>query len=176
MTPSFVTAQILGILVIALFAVAPHMKKKPEMMLCIVIGNLLIVVESLLLGAMTEAAVIAVSLVRSVVFFLYSRREKRAPVWMLIVFMAAQAGGVFLTWKSWFCLLMLFDVGQTYGQWQTDLKILRLSIVLTSVPIGAYNLLVREYMGAVNSLVQLLSAGAALWHRHYRKQKNTPAL
>jgi len=167
----FDLAQVLGIVVIAVFAVAPHLKKKPEMMLCIVIGNLLTVAESALLGAMTEVAVIAISLVRSLVFYFYSRHGKRAPVWLLVLFMAAQAGSVFLTWKGWFCLLMLFDVGQTYGQWQTDLKILRLSIVVTSVPIGVYNLIVRGYTVAVNDLVQLVSAGAALWHRHYRKPK-----
>ena len=168
MTFPFVLAQILGVLVIAIFAVAPHLKEKPEMMLCIVVGNALTVVEFLLLGATTEVAVIAISLVRSIAFFFYSRREQRAPVWLLILFMAAQAGAVFLTWKGWFCLLMLFDVGQTYGQWQTNLKILRISIIVTSIPIGIYNLIVRGYTGAVNSLVQLLSAGAALWHRHYR--------
>jgi len=81
---------------------------------------------------------------------------------------------VFLTWKGWFCLLMLFDVGQTYGQWQTNLKMLRISIIVTSVPIGIYNLIVHGYTGAVNSLVQLLSAGAALWHRHYRKPRRGP--
>ena len=174
MNLDFDLAQILGIVVIAIFAVAPHLKKKPEMMLCIVIGNILTVVEFALLGAATEAAVISIALVRSLAFFFYSKREKRAPVWLLVLFMAAQAGAVFVTWNDWFCLLMLFDVGQTYGQWQTDLKILRISIIVTSVPIGIYNLLVHGYTGAVNSLIQLLSAGAALWHRHYRKPRRRP--
>ena len=171
MTSRFILAQILGVLVILIFALAPHLKSKPEIMLCIVAGNVLIVVESLLLGAKTEAAVVAIALVRSLVFFFYSRKEKRAPVWMLSLFMAAQAGCVFVTWKDWFCLLMLFDVGQTYGQWQTDLKILRISIIATSVPIAIYNLHAELYTSAVNSFVQIFSSGAALWHRHYREPK-----
>jgi len=75
----FIIAQILGIVVIAIFAVAPHLKAKPEMMLCIVIGNVLTVVEFTLLGASTEVAVIAISLVRSIAFFFVQQAGKEGP-------------------------------------------------------------------------------------------------
>ncbi|MCL1964738.1 MAG: YgjV family protein [Firmicutes bacterium] len=166
---AFVLSQIIGVIVIIVFVIAPHMKTKPALLLCIVIGNLLTVIEFLLLGAMTEVAVISISTVRSIVFFLYSRSEKRAPAWVFLLFAGMQGGAVFVTWENWVSLLMLFDVVQTYGQWQTNMKILRISAIVTSVPIAVYNILVGGYTGAVNQCCQAVSASIALWHQHYRK-------
>jgi len=82
-----------------------------------------------------------------------------------------QGGAVYFTWKSWVSLLMLFDIVQTYGQWQTNMKILRLLTIVGAIPIGIYNILVGGYTGAVNQFLQAISAAAALYHKHYRKPK-----
>lgn len=165
-----VISQIVGVFVIFAFVIAPHMKTKTALLACVVIGNLLTVVEFSLLGAMTEVAVMAVSTVRSVAFFIYSKQGKRAPVWMLILFMAMQGAAVALTWKSAVSLLMLFDIVQTYGQWQTNLKVLRFLTIVAAIPIGIYNIIVGGYTGAVNQFGQALSAAIALWRKHYFKK------
>ena len=171
---AFVLSQIIGALVIAAFAVAPHMKSKPALLLCVVIGNLLTVIEFLLLGAMTEVAVISVSTVRSIAFFLYSREGKRAPIWVFLMFAGMQGGAVFVTWKSWVSMLMLSDVIQTYGQWQPDMKTLRICTIIVSVPIAVYNMLLGGYTGAVNQCCQAGSAGVALWRKHCRRGAPPP--
>ena len=163
-------SQGVGVLVIIAFVIAPHMKTKTALLFCVVVGNILTVIEFLLLGATTEVAVISVSTVRSITFFFFSRVGKRAPVWLLILFIAMQGGAVFATWKSWVSLLMLFDAIQTYGQWQTDMKILRISTIVSAIPIAVYNILVGGYTGAINQCCQAVSASIALWHKHYRKR------
>jgi len=161
-------SQIIGVFAIAAFVIAPHMKKKPMLLLCVTIGNLLTVVEFSLLGSMTEVAVISVSTVRTIAFFIFSRYDKRAPVWLLISFMSMQGLAVYFTWKSWVSLLMLFDLVQTYGQWQSNMKVLRILTIIGAIPIGIYNIIVGGYTGAVNQFCQALSAAIALWHKHYR--------
>ena len=168
---AFALSQIIGVLAMLIFVIAPHMKTKPVLLLCIVIGNLMTVMEFLLLGAMTEVAVMSVSTVRSIVFFAYSRAEKRAPFGVFLLFIAMQCGAVFVTWKSWVSLLMIFDLAQTYGQWQTDMKVLRICAIVSSIPIAVYNILVGGYTGAINQCCQVISTGAALWHKHYKKTK-----
>jgi len=168
---AFALSQAIGVLVILASVISPHMKTKPAVLFYIVIGNLLTVVEFLLLGAMTEVAVISVSTVRSIVFFAYSRAEKRAPMGVFLLFIAMQGGAVFVTWKSWVSLLMLFDLISTYGQWQTDMKVLRIATIASSIPIAVYNVLVGGYTGAINQCCQAISASVALWQKHYKKAK-----
>ncbi|MDR2598691.1 MAG: YgjV family protein [Oscillospiraceae bacterium] len=165
-------SQIIGVFAIIAFAAAPHMKKKSILLLFLIIGNFLTVIEFLLLGSMTEVAVISVSTVRTVTFFFFSKYDKRAPIWVLIAFLAMQGGAVYFTWKSWVSLLMLFDMVQTYGQWQTNMKILRICTIIGSIPIGIYNIIVGGYTGAVNQFLQSISAAIALWNIHYRPHKN----
>lgn len=168
---SFVISQILGVLAIIAFAISPHMKAKSTLLVFVILGNVLTVLEFLLLGAMTEVAVMSISTVRTVAFFLYSRLDKRAPIWLLLLFICLQGGAVYVTWKSPISLLMLFDIVQTYGQWQTNMKILRICTIIASIPIGIYNIVVKGYTGAINQGCQAVSAGIALWHKHYRKPK-----
>jgi len=166
-------SQIIGVFAIFAFAIAPHMKKKPMLLMCVTFGNLLTVVEFLLLGSMTEVAVISISTVRTITFYIFSRYDKRAPIWLLISFIAMQGAAVYFTWKSWVSLLMLFDMVQTYGQWQTNMKILRICTIIGAIPIGIYNIIVGGYTGAVNQFCQAISAAIALWHKHYRHPKQT---
>jgi hypothetical protein len=169
----FIVAQIIGVVVILLGAITSHMKTKSALLLCIVAGNVLLIAEFSLLGAMTEVAVISIALVRSITFFLYNKFGKKAPIWLLILFITAQVSAVFFTWTSWICVLMVFDALETYGQWQDDLKVTRITIIVASIPIGIYNLLVRGDTGAINCAVRTISASIALWHNHYRKRDKT---
>jgi len=161
-------SQIVGVFAIIAFVIAPHMKKKTNLLIFVTFGNLFTVVEFLLLSSMTEVAVISISTVRTITFFMFSRYDKRAPVWLLVVFMSMQGAAVYFTWKSWVSLLMLFDIVQTYGQWQTNMKVLRILTIIGAIPIGIYNIIVGGYTGAVNQFLQAVSSAIALWHKHYR--------
>jgi len=167
-----ILSQSLGILAILAFFIAPHMKSKTQLLMFIIAGNIFTVAEFALLGAMTEVAVISISVVRSVTFFVFSKYGKRAPLWVCLLFMAAQGGAVALTWKSWVSLLMLFDMVQTYGQWQTNMKTLRILTIVGAIPIGIYNILVGGYTGAVNQFGQAASSAIALWQKHYKKARD----
>jgi len=162
-------SQIIGVFAIIAFVIAPHMKKKSHLLIFVIFGNLFTVVEFLLIGSMTEVAVISISTIRTITFYVFSRYEKRAPVWLLIIFMSMQGAAVFVTWKSWVSLLMLFDILQTYGQWQTNMKVLRILTIIGAIPIGIYNIIVGGYTGAINQFLQAISSAVALWHKHYRK-------
>ncbi|MDR0483646.1 MAG: YgjV family protein [Cellulomonadaceae bacterium] len=164
-----VLSQAVGVVVIILNAIAPHRKAKSSVLLFLLLGNVLTVVQFALLGATTEVAVIAISTIRSLCFFLYSRRDKRAPLWLLAVFIALQCGAVAATWGGPLSLLVLFDVVQTYGQWQTNMKVLRMCTIVASIPLAIYDLLVKGFTGALNQIIQAVSASIALWHKHYRK-------
>jgi len=166
-----IISQIIGVFAIIAFATAPHMKKKSELLIFLTIGNILTVIEFLLIGAMTEVAVISISTVRTITFYVFCRYDKRAPVWLLIAFITMQGSAVYFTWKSWVSLLMLFDILHTYGQWQTNVKVLRILTIIGSIPIGIYNIIVGGYTGAANQFLQAISAAIALWHKHYRKPK-----
>lgn len=166
-----VLSQIVGVFVIVAVVVAPHLKNKRDLLLVLLLANALTVVQFALLGAATEVAVITVSTFRTLVFYLYSRREMRAPLWVFVGICVLQGGAVALTWKSALSLLMLFDMVQTYGQWQTNMKVLRVCTIIAAIPIGIYNFAVKGYMGAINQAGQAVSASYALWNLHYRKRE-----
>lgn len=161
-------SQVLGVCAIIAFIIAPHMKNKSTLLIFVTFGNIFTVVEFLLIGSMTEVAVMSISTVRTITFFMFSRYDKRAPIWLLISFILMQGAAVYFTWKSWISLLMLFDIAQTYGQWQSNMKVLRILTIIGAIPIGIYNIIVGGYTGAVNQFLQAISSAIALWHKHFR--------
>lgn len=111
-----------------------------------------------------------VATVRTIVFYLFARKDKKAPFWVMLVFLLTFITSTIMTWNSWVCIFVLISAINTYGQWQNNLKIMRIAIIITTLSLGTYNILVMAYTGAINEFLQTISASIAIWR--YKKEGN----
>ncbi|MDR3012443.1 MAG: YgjV family protein, partial [Chitinispirillales bacterium] len=74
------------------------------------------------------------------------------------LFLILQIGATILGWVSWWSFLTLALLLNTYGQWQTNKKILRICLLISSLIIGCYCFHAHAYTGAINKWLQALSA------------------
>jgi len=166
---NFLIAQILGVILIILCVTSIQMKTKQRIVFVSLIANLVFVTQFIFLGRWTGVIVGAVTVMRCLIFYLYARKGKRSPVWILAVLILLYIGGVIWTWDSWYCAFTLLAVINIYGQWQTNVKFLRLGLLSANIGIGIYSVLTMAYMGALNELLQIFSVAIALWR--YRNDK-----
>ena len=166
---NFYIAQALGIIITIINIIAPHFKKKSTILFISTTANVLYLGVYYLLGEDSGVAMYIVMIARSLTFYLFSRKEKKAPFWVMLLFVSASIISVIVTWSGWVCLLLLGAAANTYGQWQKNLKVLRVALIITTLSLGTYNVLVGAYTGAVNEYLQVISASVALWR--FRKAK-----
>ena len=169
MTSNQIIAQILGVLVIIICIIMPQMKTKTSLIFCNLIATGLIVVSSILGGAYTGAATAVVSTIRSFMLYLYSRKELRAPAWTLIAFVVANTIAVFCTWTGWASALLLLIAFNIYGQWQENLKVTRICILVVTAACAVYNIIAVMYALVLNEVLQHISAIMALYR--FRKKE-----
>jgi hypothetical protein len=104
-----------------------------------------------------------VTTVRLVVYWGYSYKDKKAPIFILVLFILGQIAATFAGWDDWASALALALIFNTYGQLQTNEKKLRCCLLASAVFIGVYCLMTHAYIGAVNKLIQAISATLALY-------------
>jgi len=161
-------AQIVGVILIIVCAIAPQMKTRDGILLMSLIGNVLWMMQFAFLGATNGIVTGCVSIVRTGIIYLYARRGKEAPIWILIALIAAMIGVNIIKWNGWLSILLMMGIVNIYGQWQEKKHVMRAALVWTTIFNGIYCLVTGAWTGAVNEFLQTASAGVALWR--YRKQ------
>jgi len=167
---NFIIAQALGIIITIICLISPHFKRKDYIMLFSTIANLLYLLVYYLLEQNSGVAMFMVATVRTFVFYLFAKKEQKAPFWVMLGFVLILVISTVITWDGWVCIFILISAVNTYGQWQDNLKVVRISLVITTLSIGTYNILVMAYTGAINEFLLTISASIALWR--YRKKSN----
>jgi len=164
-----IIAQIVGLVLIALTLFTPQAKSRKGMLFVILLANILSCVQFFFVGATAGLYALIVTTVRSVVYWYCASKGKRAHISIFILFVILQIGATVLGWSNWRSTLTLILLLNTYGQWQTNNKTLRICLLFSSLVLGIYCFHTHAYTGAINKWLQTSSAGLALYR--FRKQR-----
>jgi len=167
-----VNAQIVGLILIAVTLLSPHFITRQSMLLSILSANILSCVMFFLVDARTGLFALIVTTVRSVVYWGYSTKKRKAPIFVLLSFVLAQIAATAIGWVDWFSLLTLGLVFNTYGQWQTNTKVLRACMLISAICIGLYCIYTGAYIGAINKFLQGGSTLFALYRAEMNRMAN----
>ena len=163
MSTNEIIAQIIGVVLILTTILTPHPKTRHGMLLVILVANILACTQFYFVDAKTGLFGLIVTATRSVVYWGFSLKNKKAPLVVFVFFLVAQTASTFLGWDDWFSILTLSLLFNTYGQWQKDDKILRICLIINAALLGFYCIHAHAYTGAVNKFLQSISAIIALY-------------
>lgn len=159
----FVLAQIIGGIVLILTVISVQFKTKEKILMCQIIANLLISIQYFLLGALTGGVVSIINVIRCIIFYFYKKKNMKPSIVFLGVFvMVAVVSGI-LTWQSVFSIIpIIAAIVFTYGLWQDNIKITRICTAITAGNWSIYNIIVKAYAGAIQSVAECISAIIAM--------------
>ena len=161
MTANEIIAQLIGIPLIATTFLTPHFKTQSGMLFCIFIANILACAQFYFVDATAGFFSLIVTTVRSVAYWGFSYKHKKAP--LVILILLAQIAATFIGWSDWVSAMTLALLFNTYGQWQTNEKVLRICLLISALCIGLYCFHTRAYTGAFSKLLQAGSTALALY-------------
>ena len=89
---------------------------------------------------------------------------------MLIIFIIVAIVSGIITWQNPFSIIpIIAAIVFTYGLWQDNVKITKVCTAITSGNWVVYNMVVKAYVGAIQSMAECTSAIIAIIR--YKKQR-----
>jgi len=170
---NFIFIQTLGIISLVLFVISIQQREKENLLLLQTAGTLLFIVQYILAGKYTGAALFTVVLMRSSLFYYYKKTDKKPSIIVLIVFQSALGIFAYLTWQNIFSLLpIIATTSKTWGTWQDDMSRTRKISLLSQSLMVVYNLTAAMYTGALTEVCNLISTLVAMRRYDIRNKEN----
>lgn len=166
----FIIAQIIGGIVLILTVISIQFKTKEKILICQIVANTLIAIQYFLLNALTGGVVAIINTIRCIIFYYYKKKDKKPSVVFLGLFIAVAIISGVLTWQSAFSIIpIIAAIVFTYGLWQDNVKVTRICTAITAGNWIIYNVIVKAYVGAIQSLAECISAIIAIFR--YERNK-----
>jgi len=164
--------QGLGIFALIFYGFSFQAKTKENLLLMQVVSNVFATVQYLLTMAFTGAIQTLLGVIRGIVFYFYKKRGLNPNKTMLIIFELAIIFGTVLTWDSLLsCLPLAGMTANLYGQWQNDMKLIRIFAVVSAVLWSVYAFYTGVYTAMLTELLKIISSLIGLWR--FRKGVDT---
>lgn len=154
----FWIVQILGIVTVLLTIFSFFQKEKWKMMLFLSATNVIMVATYILCGELLGGILVVGALARTLVYFFYSKHNKRPEPIIMVLFEIYCMVMSILLWGSPVDLLMIMNILViTYTTWQNDVRILRLGYVFSSIMLITYDIMIGAYTTAISEVLMLIS-------------------
>jgi uncharacterized membrane protein YoaT (DUF817 family) len=132
----------------------------------IVLANFLSCIQFFFVDARAGLFGLIVTTIRSVVYWAYASKNKKAPMVIFLLFVVLQTGATVIGWEGWLSILTLVLLVNTYGQWQSQEKVLRICLLISATIFGFYCFGTHAYTGAINKWIQAASTIIAMVRFH----------
>ncbi len=158
MDTNFLIIQAIGFVTIGLTALSFFQKEKWKMMCFLSATNALLVITYMLCGDYLGGILVVGALIRTLVYFYYSKKNKKPEPIVMIMFELYVIVTSILMWKSAVTLLMILNlVVITYTTWQNDVRTLRFGYVFSACVLFVYDIMLGAYTTAISEIIMLAS-------------------
>ena len=119
------------VLVVILEALASMQKKKSKILLFYTIDNATLALMFLLFNRYTTAIICLLALVRTIVFMMFSLKNKKPNIGVVILFEISFVVTTVIFWQDYLDILpMLGSMTSCYASWQDKTSILRIGFII----------------------------------------------
>lgn len=159
----FILAQIIGVIVLVITVTSIQFKTKEKILICQIIANVLVAVQYFLLNALTGAVVAIINVIRCIIFYYYKKKNKKPSIIFLTIFIIVAIVSGILTCQNVFSIIpIIATIVFTYGLWQDNVKVTRICTAITAGNWTIYNIIVKAFAGALQSVAECSSAIIAM--------------
>lgn len=171
---TFQIVQILGIVTLIFYVFSLQMKKKENLLVMQIVSNVTFALQYILTLAWTGATMAAIAVIRGIVFYIFKKKKIKPSIIALLIFEIAMIISTILTWESALSLLPLIGMSVSLlGQWQDNMKWIRISTIIGATFWLGYELSAGLYTAVLTELCNIASSMVGLWR--FRKSNGSYA-
>jgi len=146
------------------------MKTKEKLLILNISACATLITQYILSNAITGAAASSFSIIRGIIFYIYKKRDLKPSLAVLLLLELIVITLTILTWANMFSILPFLGLTiNLYGQWQNNMKRLRIFAISASVCFFIYQLNAGMYTAMFGEVSIFVSGIIALWR--FKQQK-----
>lgn len=169
----YILAQIFGIFGIITLFLSVQFNSKKQILRFQTAANLFYAIQYLLLNAITASLMSFVSVFRCIVFFIFEKKNKKVPIYILVVFLALIIIlAKFLNYGIMGFLPVVCTLLYTIGIWQRNLNVFRIITLITACIWVGYNVFVGAYPSLIGNVFEILTALIAIYRFNLSESDN----
>ena len=168
----FWVVQILGVISLIFYAFSFQMKTKENLLIMQIVSNIFATIQYLLTMALTGAVQTLLGVLRGIIFYFYKKRKLKPSKTVLITFEIAIILATVFTWTGMIsCLPLAGMTVNLYGQWQNNMRMIRIFAVVSGILWAVYAFYTGVYTAMLTELLKIISSLVGLWR--YKKSSET---
>lgn len=160
---NFLIAQLMGLVGLIYSIVSMYKEDRRTVLILVTITNSFYLLQYSLLGAISGIIITLIAVIRGIIFYHYDKQNKNTPLFILLILIVLLTILSYFNYKDLYSLLTLFaGISYTYGVWQNNLKIFRITALIAPICFIIYNIHVLAYAGSFAPLVEAIMALIAI--------------
>ncbi len=159
-----ILAQIIGLIASIVMILGIQVKEKKYICLIFIVAKIFYGINFALLSAYSGAINQIIGLVITVVSYIYTKRNKKIPLWISSVFIIITLIGGFFTYSNIYSLLAI-GAGITYALIvaSNDMKTIRKLNLIQALLWTIYDLIISAYTASISSVFVFVSTLIAIF-------------
>ncbi len=154
-------AQLFGLASLALICISYQQKEKEKILFIQIFANLFYFIQYILLTAFSAASANIISIIRTMLFYNFERKEKDIPLYYLIIFEFIILFVGILTYSNIYSVIpIIIAMAYTYGTWQKNLRVMYLIFIMAGFFWILYNFIVGAYISILGSFIEIIASTA----------------
>lgn len=168
----YILAQILGIIGIISLSISMQYNKKKQILVFKIAANTFYGLQYLCLNAMPAMLMSIVSLVRCVIFFAFENKNKKVPIYVLLIILALIiVTPIFLNYGVMGFFPLIGTLIYTIGTWQKNLNVFRIITLITACIWIGYNVFVGAYSSLIGNVFEVITSLIAIYRFNLNDDK-----
>lgn len=160
---NFLIAQVMGIVGLIYSIISMYKEDKRTVLILVTITNSFYLLQYSLLQAISGIIITLIAVLRGLIFYYYDIKKKNTPIFILLILITLLTILSIYNYKDIYSLLTLIaGISYTYGVWQNNLRIFRITALIAPICFIIYNIHVLAYAGALASLLEAIMAIIAI--------------
>lgn len=160
---NFFIAQVMGVIGLIYSIASMYKEDRRTVLILVTITNSFYLLQYSLLQALSGIIITLIAVLRGLIFYYYDSKKKNTPIFILLILITLLTILSIYNYKDIYSLLTLIaGISYTYGVWQNNLRIFRITALIAPVCFIIYNIHVLAYAGALASLIEAIMAIIAI--------------
>lgn len=161
MLTNFIIAQIIGIIALIVLMISFQKNTKEKLLKYQMVSSFLYAIQYLFLGAYTGCLMNFTCMVRN---YIFNRYKNKVPIYYLIIVILIMIFLSMLTYSGLISLLpMIAVVLYSCALWYGNLKIVRITDIISCLLFIIYNIKVLAITGLIATFIEMLSTIIAIY-------------
>ena len=153
----FILAQIIGFFSLVTYCVSMQINNRIRLLVFLVFVNFLNGLVYFLLGSIAGGVMAMVSILRLYIFGSFAEKNKKCPIYVLLIFISLDLLGGLITYSEWYDILCITEaIVVAYGTYVKNMTITRVCHLFSCILMFTFNIFVFAYSNMLSEFIGLI--------------------